>query len=177
MIPCQSLLVSLMELVDRLPEPPQPPVKRGKGRPAVYSNKLFVKALLIMIVRHSHKVGELLAILEQPTSEMQNLRNLLCEGRRYPSRRTWERRLAALPETLPEQIGCLGRSLVALLEPWRDCGRAVAIDSTVLRACGGVWHKKHRDARTVPHTSIDTDAHWTKPGWHGHSIYDRASLN
>jgi hypothetical protein len=46
----------------------------------------------------------------------------------------------------------------------------VAIDSTPLRACGGVWHKKDREAGTVPHTtrpSIATEAHWTKSGWHG----------
>lgn len=167
MIPCQSLLVSLVSLVDHLPEPPRPPVKRGKGRPSVYTNKLFLKALVIMIVRHLHKVAELLAVLEQPTEEMQTLRTLLCENGRYPSRRTWERRLAALPQTLPAQIGCLGRHLAALLNPWQDCGRAAAIDSTVLRACGGVWHKKHREAGVVPHTRIDTQAHWTKSGWHG----------
>ena len=167
MIPCQSLLVSLVLLVDRLPEPPQPAVKRGKGRPAVYSNKLFLKALVLMILRHLHKVGELLAILEQPTVEMQTLRNLLCENGQYPSRRTWERRLAALPDTLPAQIGCFGRALVALLNPWHDCGRGVSIDSTVVRACGGVWHQKHRKAGVVPHTRIDTQAHWTKSGWHG----------
>jgi len=46
-------------------------------------------------------------------------------------------------------------------------GRAVAIDSTVLRARGGFWHKRERDAGVVPHTSIDTEAHWTKSGWHG----------
>ncbi len=57
--------------------------------------------------------------------------------------------------------------MVALLRPWAACGRAVAIDSTVLRARGGVWHKKHREAGEVPHTSIDTEAHWTKSGWHG----------
>jgi len=48
-----------------------------------------------------------------------------------------------------------------------ECGRAAAIDSTCLRAKGGVWHKKHREAGEVPHTSIDTEAHWTKSGWHG----------
>jgi hypothetical protein len=32
---------------------------------------------------------------------------------------------------------------------------------------GGVWHKKDREAGIVPHTSIDTEAHWTKSGWHG----------
>ncbi len=49
-----------------------------------------------------------------------------------------ERRLKALPQTLPEQIGCLGRHLVALLKPWASTGRAVALDSTVLWAKGGV---------------------------------------
>jgi hypothetical protein len=36
-----------------------------------------------------------------------------------------------------------------------------------LRACGGVWHKTDRVAGVVPHTSIDTQAHGTKSGWHG----------
>ena len=56
---------------------------------------------------------------------------------------------------------------MGLLDPWADGGRAVAIDSTVLRARGGVWHRKHREAGLVPHTSIDTEAGWTKAGWHG----------
>lgn len=30
-----------------------------------------------------------------------------------------------------------------------------------------MWHKKHREAGEVPHTSIDTEAHWAKSGWHG----------
>ncbi len=161
-----SLLVMLVKLVDRVPAPP-PPAQRGRGRPKVYTDRLFLKALVIMIVRHLHTVHELLTVLDQPTPEMQLLRTLLTEQGKYPSRRTWERRLAALPDTLPAQIGCLGRHLVALIQPWAECGRAVAIDSTVLRARGGVWHKKDRDAGVVPHTSIDTEAHWTKSGWHG----------
>ncbi len=161
-----SLLVMLVKLVDCVPAPP-PPTTRGRGRPKVYTDRLFVKALVIMIVRHLHTVHELLTVLDQPTPAMQVLRTLLTEQGKYPARRTWERRLAALPDTLPAQIGCLGRHLVALIQPWADSGRAVAIDSTVLRARGGVWHKKDREAGAVPHTSIDTEAHWTKSGWHG----------
>ena len=161
-----SLLVMLVQLVERVPLPP-PPAKRGRGRPKVYADRLFLKALVIMIVRHLHTVHELLTVLDQPTPEMQLLRTLLTEQGKFPCRRTWERRLAALPDTVPAQIGCLGRYLVALIEPWADCGRAAAIDSTVLRARGGVWHKKDREAGEVPHTSIDTEAHWTKSGWHG----------
>jgi hypothetical protein len=46
-------------------------------------------------------------------------------------------------------------------------GHAAAVDSTPLRANGGVWHKKLRRAREVPHTSIDTEAAWSKSGYHG----------
>jgi hypothetical protein len=166
MIGYDSLLVTLVSLVDRIPMP-SPATKRRRGRPPVYSDRLFLKALLIMMVRRLHTVYALLSMLEQPSPEMARLRSLLTEQGHYPSRRTWERRLAAMPSTLPAQIGCLGRYLVALIEPWAACGRAAAIDSTVLRAKGGVWHKKDREQGIVPHTSIDTEAHWTKSGWHG----------
>jgi hypothetical protein len=134
----------------------------------VYGDGLFLKALVIMLIRQVHTVSGFLAILAQPTAEMQALQQLLTDAQgRFPSRRTWERRLASLPTTLPGQIGCLGRHLVAILQPWLTCGRAAAIDSTLLRARGGVWHKKDREAGLVPHTSIDTEAAWTKSGWHG----------
>ena len=134
-----SLLVALVRLVDRIPEAPRPEPRRG--RPVTYSDRVFLKALVIMIVRDLPTVHLLLSVLEQPTPEMQRLRALLTENGRFPSRRTWEweRRLGALPARLPARIGCLGRFLVGLLQPWQDCGRAAAIDSTVLRARGGVW--------------------------------------
>jgi hypothetical protein len=165
MVPEPSVLVALVQLVDRLPRPPAAPL--GRGRPKVYSDRLFLKALVIMLVRRLAKVHTLLAVLDQPTPEMRQLRALLTERGRYPTRRTWERRLRRMPETLPAQIGCLGRYLVTALTPWPQGGCAGAIDSTVVAACGGVWHRKHREAGIVPHSSIDTEAHWTKSGWHG----------
>src|SRR5919109_379203 len=127
MVSQDSLLVTLVKLVDRVPMP-APAAKCGRGHPKVYSDRLFLKALVIMIVRHLHKVNELLSVLAQPTAEMATLRALLHEQGSFPSRRTWERRLKAIPQTLPAQIGCLGRALVTLIQPWLDCGRAVAID-------------------------------------------------
>jgi hypothetical protein len=160
-----SLLIALVQLIDHIPLPPPPPT--GRGRPKVYPDRLFLKALVIMIVRHLSTVHALRAVLEQPTPEMQRLRSLLTEDGCYPSRRTFERRLNALPATLPAQIACLGRHLLDQIQPFADCGRGAALDSTILQARGGVWHKKHREAGEVPHTSIDTEAHWTKSGWHG----------
>src|SRR5581483_11289912 len=110
-----SRLVTLLRLVERIPVPPP---KRHRGRPPLYSDRLFLKALVVMIVRHLHRPGDLLAVLEEPTAEMFAVRALLQERACTPSRRTWERRLARLPDTLPGQIACLGCSLVTLLHPW-----------------------------------------------------------
>jgi hypothetical protein len=163
----KPLLVTLVMLIDRIPMPP-PPKKRGRGRPKVYPDRLMVKALSIMIIRRLYSAYSLLAFLEQDTALTRQLGALLTDEQgRFPSRRTWERRLKALPDDLPGMIGMLGRYLVRLIQPWAKQGRAAALDSTALRANGGVWHKKHREKGIVPHTSIDTDAHWSKSGHHG----------
>jgi hypothetical protein len=163
MVPEPSVLVALVQLVDPLPLRPPP----RRGRPAVYSDRLFLKALVIMIGKRLPRVHPWLAVLDQPTPEMRRLRALLREQGRYPTRRPFERRLGTLPDTLPAQLGGLGRHLIAVLSPWAGDSPVAAIDSTVLRAHGGVWHQKDRAAGVVPHTSIDTEAHWTKSGWHG----------
>jgi DDE family transposase len=161
-----SRLVSLVILVDRLPWPPAP-TKRSRGRPKTYSDRLIVKALVIMIIRRLYTAYALLAFLAQEEAVGQQLRPLLHEQGRFPTRRTWERRLAGLPQPLPGVIGCCGRHLVTVLQPWAHHGRAVAVDSTPLKTSGGIWHKKHQDKGEIPHTSIDTEAGWSKSGWHG----------
>src|SRR5262245_40465794 len=98
MVPDGSILCTLVRLGDRVPLPP-PPKRRGRGRPLFYPDRLFLKALVIMILRHLHKVHELLTVLEQPTPEMQTLRAVLMHDGHAPTRRTWERRLKALPST------------------------------------------------------------------------------
>jgi Transposase DDE domain len=166
MISGASILVSLVRLVDSLPFPP-PPVQRKRGRHQTYSDQLIVKAVVVMIIRRLYTAWALLAFLHQDDPVVQQLRPLLTEHGQFPSRRTWERRLAALPPTLPGLIGRLGRHLVTILKPGAQQGHGTACDSTMVRAHGGVWHKKDREAGVVPHSSIDTEAHWSKSGWHG----------
>jgi hypothetical protein len=120
-----------------------------------------------MIIRRLYTAYAFLAFLDQDDPLPQQLRPLLSEQGRLPIRRTWERRLAALPGRLPGLIGCVGRSLLRLLQPWSTQGRAVAVDSTPRATGGGVWHKKHREQGVIPPTSIDTEAGWSKSGWHG----------
>jgi hypothetical protein len=161
-----SILVSLLWLVEQLPTPP-PPVKRQRGRQERYADKRFVKALIVMIIRRLSTAYALLSFLDQDDAGAQQMRPLLTEHGRFPPRRTWERRFATLPARLPALSGCLGRHLATRLQPWIAQGHAAALDSTPLRANGGVWHKQHRLAGEVPHRSIDTEATWSKSGYHG----------
>jgi len=120
-----------------------------------------------MIIRRLYTAYSLLAFLEQEDFVAQQLKALLHEDGKFPTRRTFERRLAQLPATLPSLIGYLGRHLVTVLNAWATGGYAAAFDSTKLDTGGGKWHKKHRENGEIPHTSIDCEAGWSKSGWHG----------
>ena len=74
----KSLLVSLVRLIDRLPWPPEPG-KRPRGRPKTYSDRLILKALVIMIIRRLYTAYALLTFLEQDDTVAQQLRPLLSE--------------------------------------------------------------------------------------------------
>src|SRR5688500_14844112 len=98
----------------------------------------MVKALVIMVIRRLYTAYALLAFPEQDDAVAKQLPPLLPEQGRFPSRRTWERRLAQLPQSLPGLIGYGGRYLVVVLQTWAMHGRAVVVDSTSLATGGGV---------------------------------------
>jgi hypothetical protein len=166
MCSAEPLLVQLFRLVDLIPSPP-PPSSRPRGRPFTYPDRLFQKVLLLMTLRRLYRPNEVYSVLCQPSAEILLARAHLFPDGRVPSRRTFERRLKQLPKTLEELVSRMGELLVELWEPWARSARAAAGDSTCLRASGAHWNKKDREAGVVPNTTIDTDAHWTKSGWHG----------
>ena len=64
MVTEDSILVALVMPVDRIPMPISP---RRRGRPNTYSDRLFLKALVIMIVKHLpnvHSLGQFKAIFD-----------------------------------------------------------------------------------------------------------------
>ena len=78
----------------------------------------------MLIIRRLYTAYAWLTFLEQDDTVARQWRPLLFEHGRFPTRRTWERRLTALPQHLPGVIGGCGRHLVALLTPWTSHGRA-----------------------------------------------------
>src|SRR5262249_22929718 len=121
----------------------------------------------VMIIRRLYTATAVLAFLAQEDPTIKQLRALLHEEGAFPSRRTWERRLERWPQNLPGLIGRFGHQLVEALKPWKWHGRAAALDSTALRTGGGVWHQKDREQGRIPHSSIGTEAGWSKSGHHG----------
>ena len=74
-----------------------------------------------------------------------------------PSRRTFDRRLKTISTDIKERISTMGYLFV--VEGLVDLS-ITAIDSTLLKAKGGVCHKSSMKKGVVPRSGIDTDARW-----------------
>jgi hypothetical protein len=90
----KSLRVTLVQLMDELPWPPEP-AKRRRGRSKTSSDCLIMKALVIMSIRCLYTADALLTFLTQDDPVAQQLRLLLHEHGRFPSPRTCPACLAA----------------------------------------------------------------------------------
>jgi hypothetical protein len=117
-------ILALLSLVDGLALPTPAP---RRGRPDVYADHLILKGLVVMLVRRVWPAHGLLAILSEPTPQMARVRAQLTDHHgRFPSRRTWERRLDRLAGVLPLLIALLGTWLLRRLDRGPRGGRAVA---------------------------------------------------
>lgn len=82
-----------------------------------------------------------------------------------PSRRTLDRRLKTISTDITERIATIGNLFVSqdIVKP-----HILAIDSTLLRSKGKVWHSSSMKEGIVPRSGIDTDARWGRShtkGW------------
>ncbi len=80
-----------------------------------------------------------------------------CGLTQIPDRRTFDRRLKTIFTDIKERIAVMTRMFVS--EKMID-SYIVAIDSTLLKAKGHVWHKSSMNNGIVPRSGIDTDARW-----------------
>ena len=81
-----------------------------------------------------------------------------CGLSQIPDRRTFDRRLNTISTDIKERIATMTSLLIheKMIDPY-----IVAIDSTLLKAKGSVWHKSSMIKGVVPRSGIDTDdARW-----------------
>ncbi|MER5176099.1 MAG: hypothetical protein ABJB76_03295 [Candidatus Nitrosocosmicus sp.] len=88
------------------------------------------------------------------------------------SRRTFDRRLKTISTTdIKQRISTMGYLFVTegMVMVDDDHSIAAAVDNTLMKAKGSVWHKSSMEKGIVPCPGIDTDARWgyshTKKGW------------
>ncbi len=77
---------------------------------------------------------------------------------KIPSRRTFDRRLKTISTDIKQRISTMGCLFV--VEGMVDPSITAAVDSTLLKAKGPVWHKSSMKKGIVPCSGIDTDARW-----------------
>src|SRR6476661_8624801 len=82
---------------------------------------------------------------------------LACGLVSIPSRRTFDRRLKSISTDIKQRISTMGHLFVT--EGMVDLS-ITAIDSTLLKAKGPVWHKSSMEKGEVPRSGIDTGARW-----------------
>ncbi len=75
-----------------------------------------------------------------------------------PCRRTFDRRLKTMSTDIKERISTMG--YLFIVERMVDDHSITAIDSTLMKAKGHVWHKSSMEKGIVPCPGIDTDARW-----------------
>jgi hypothetical protein len=80
-----------------------------------------------------------------------------CGLTQIPDRRTFDRRLRTISTDIKERIVVITNHFIheGMIDPY-----IVAIDSTLLKAKGHIWHKSSMKKDIVPRSGIDTDARW-----------------
>jgi hypothetical protein len=132
---------------------------RKRGRPYVYS--LSTVILRCFIVRIWFKIDSNNALHIFLNVDCQYNRRLVLAGGlvSIPSRRTFDRRLKTISTIdIKQRISTMGHLFVE--EGLVDLS-ITAIDSTLIKANGRVWHKSsYMKKGIVPCPGIDTDARW-----------------
>ena len=86
---------------------------------------------------------------------------LACGLVSIPSRRTFDRRLKTISTDIKQRISTMGYLLDAeCMVMVEDDHSIAAVDSTLLKAKGPIWHKSSMEKGKLPRPGIDTDARW-----------------
>jgi hypothetical protein len=138
--------------------------KKRRGRPYVYSPTVILRCFVVRIwlrLDSNRSLHEYLA-MDYPY----NRRVLMaCGLTNLPDRRTFDRRLSTISVDIKERISGMGNLFVneRLVDPY-----IVAIDSTLIRAKGHLWHKSSIIKRIASSSAIDTVARWGIQPHQGH---------
>jgi hypothetical protein len=160
MITADHPLIQLLALIDMVwinAEPSQ----GNRGGPKFYNEKTMFKVYVVSLLKQLWAHRSLWRYL----SSMPLVASA-CGLVRLPDRRTLDRRLAEIAPQAEAQIQALGLTLS--LEAVTDATVA-ASDGSAFATPGPVWHKKDKEAGTIPDGlhGVDEEADWIQSTYHG----------
>ena len=156
-----SILISILYiigLIDWSYDNISPSSSHRRGRPYVYSTTIILRCFVVRIwlrLDSNRALHQYLSIDLPYNKKVVKACGL--SKAPLPSRRTFDRRLKIISIDIKKRIATMGRLFVSegLVNPF-----ITAIDSTLIKAKGHVWHKSSMEKDTVPRSGIDTDARW-----------------
>lgn len=129
-----------------------------RGRPYVYSPTTIIQCFIVRIWFRLDSNRSLHHFLSVDLPYNRKILKACGLSLSYlPSRRTFDRRLKTISNDIRERIATMGSLFVLqdMVKPY-----ILAVDSTLLRSKGKVWHKSSMEKGIVPCPGIDMDARW-----------------
>lgn len=149
-------IVNIVKSIIRLPR-----IKK-RGRPFTYSIKT------IAVFFHAMMLKGITCFKTMHKSLMNNpiFANICGFKGRLPDRTTLSRRFKGLYAFLKERMRRMGDILT---KKNISTPHMCSVDSTMHKACGNIWHKKHKNVDYIPPKlrNIDKDADWGKSEYKG----------
>ena len=152
----ESILISILYFIGLIPWP-EYQRKRERGKPYVYHPTVIVRCF---VVRLWLRLDSNRALHSFPAMDYYPYNRKImkaCGLTSLPHRRTFDRRLEKISIDIKERIAAMAVLFVKekFVDPY-----IVAIDSTLLRAKGHLWHKSSMIKGVIPCSGIDIDARW-----------------
>ena len=134
------------------------PCHRRRGRPYVYSTTIILRCFIVRIwlrLDSNRALHHYLSIDLPYNRKVMKACGL--SKLPLPCRRTFDRRLKTISIDIKEKITTMGYLFVleGIVKPY-----IIAVDSTLIKARGKVWHKSSMNKGIIPRSGIDTDAKW-----------------
>ena len=125
-------------MIRLIPWPPEYQRKKKRGRPYVYPPTVILRCFVVRIWLRLDSNRALHGFLAMDCYPYNRKIMKVCGLTSLPDRRTFDRRLANISSDIKERIAAMAVLFVKekFVDPY-----IVAIDSTLLKAKGHLWHK------------------------------------
>lgn len=165
MIPQDLLLVKILKIVlNILPEIKLP---RKAGRPFIYSVKVIVCCLLVMVAKKLSVRGLYAFLTSKEDYQAEAIRNTIpFPSGNIPNRRTFNRRFKRSMLSIQKYM----LSAVLLLVKRLSIGIArLSLDNRMFEAFGAIWHRKDQEKGIIPERlrNVDVTAGWGVSAYRG----------